>query len=90
MKRVHLIVSGDVQGVGFRAWAKRQAVDLGLTGWVKNREDEAVELVAEGSKVELQELIKRCKRGPDIAWVKNIDVQWSEETREFVTFSVLY
>lgn len=87
---IRLIISGDVQGVGFRAWAKRQATELELTGWVKNREDEAVEVVAEGPKNVLEELVKRCRRGPDVAWVENIDVQWSDATHEFITFSVLY
>ena len=50
MKRIHLIISGDVQGVGYRAWTKRQAKDLGIVGWVKNREDKAVELVGEGEE----------------------------------------
>ena len=61
MKRAHLIISGDVQGVGFRAWIVRQAKEFSLTGWVKNREDGAVELVAEGVRQSLEELIKRCQ-----------------------------
>lgn len=90
MQRVHLIISGDVQGVGLRAWTKRRAHDLGLTGWVKNREDDCVEVVAEGGKDALDAFIKQVWLGPDVAWVKDVDILWSDATREFVTFSVLY
>lgn len=90
MKRVHLVISGDVQGVGFRAWALRYAQSKSLIGWVKNRQDGRVELVAEGSRQELEELIKRCQRGPELAWVKQSDISWSDATGEFVDFRVLY
>jgi acylphosphatase len=90
MKRVHLLISGDVQGVGFRSWAFRQAQGLGLTGWVKNREDGTVELVAEGLREKLEELIKRCQRGPDVVWVEGVDIVWTDATGEFVNFSVVY
>ena len=90
MKRVHLIVSGDVQAVGYRAWTVRQAEELGLSGWVKNREDGAVEIVAEGPKVGLEELENRCRRGPDVAWIEHVDVRWERATGEYVTFEVVY
>ncbi len=90
MKRVHLIISGDVQGVGFRAWAKHQAKELGLTGWVKNREDGAVEVVTEGIKEQLDEFVKRCQTGPDVSWVERVDATWGHATSEFLEFEVLY
>ncbi len=90
MKRIHLIISGDVHGVGYRVWAKKQAKDLGISGWVKNRDDKSVELVAEGQQTELEALIKRCKRGPDVAWVERVDVQWLPPTGEYMIFEVLY
>ncbi|MBI3577284.1 acylphosphatase [Candidatus Gottesmanbacteria bacterium] len=90
IQRVHLIIFGDVQGVGFRSWIKRLAKDLDLLGWVKNRQDGAVEIVAEGAKDKLEELIKRCQRGPDVAWVKRVDILWQEASGEFVSFSVVY
>ncbi|OGG29860.1 hypothetical protein A2971_01375 [Candidatus Gottesmanbacteria bacterium RIFCSPLOWO2_01_FULL_46_21] len=88
LQRVHLIISGDVQGVGFRAWVRGQARDLGCVGWVKNRQDEGVEVVAEGMQVE--ELVKRCQKGPDVSLVEKVDTRWSEATGEFVNFSVVY
>lgn len=90
MKRVHLNISGDVQGVGFRAWAVGQAQELEITGWVKNREDGTVEVVAEGSQENLEKLIKECHRGPVLSRVKIITVKWSKATNESVSFEVVY
>lgn len=90
MKRIRCIVSGDVVGVGYRAWARRQAKGLELVGWVKNREDKTVELVAEGTRESLEEFIALCRRGPDVAWVKHVDVSWQKATGEFVGFEVVY
>lgn len=90
MKRVHIVISGDVQGVGFRAWVLRYVKDKPLTGWVKNREDGAVEIVAEGPRSDLEQLIKECQHGPDVAWVERVDATWSEWTGEFVSFAVVY
>ena len=90
MNQVHLIIAGDVQGVGFRSWTKHEARTLDLMGWVKNRQDGAVELIAEGPKEKLEELVKRCQRGPDVAWVKHVDVEWKDSTGKFVGFEVVY
>lgn len=90
MKRIHLIVSGDVIGVGYRSWVLRQAKELHLTGWVRNREDDAVELVAEGEEQSLTELIAMCKKGPDVSWVKDVRIDWQKATGEFVGFEVIY
>lgn len=90
MKRIHLIIGGDVQGVGFRAWVLRQAQDSHVNGWVKNREDGAVEIVAEGQKEALEELVITCKKGPEVAWVKDVRVSWEQATSEFVGFEVVY
>lgn len=89
MQRIRILISGDVQGVGFRAWTLRFAQGKSLTGWVKNREDGAVEVVAEGAKKDLEELIKACHRGPEVAWVEKVDVTWSKGTGEFVGFEVV-
>lgn len=97
MKRIHLLIFGDVQGVGYRAWTRKQARELRVVGWVKNlpaseagREDKAVELIAEGQQDKLEELVKRCGRGPDVAWVEKVDVTWLPATDEFSVFEVLY
>ncbi|MBI2405171.1 acylphosphatase [Candidatus Gottesmanbacteria bacterium] len=90
MKRVHLIISGDVVGVGYRAWILRYAADKRLTGWVTNRQDDTVEILVEGPKRDLEELIKRCGEGPLLAVVKHVDVRWEEATGAFVSFEVVY
>ena len=90
MKRIHLIISGDVIGVGYRAWATQRAREAGLTGWVKNREDRAVEIVAEGDDGALTSFIAACKKGPDVAWVQHIAVNLGKATGEFVDFEVVY
>jgi acylphosphatase len=90
MKRVHCIISGDVVGVGYRAWARRLAQGLRLTGWIKNRDNKTVELVAEGEKQALEKFTASCKKGPDLAWVENIDITWLPASGEFFDFSVVY
>lgn len=90
MKRIHLIISGDVQGVGYRSWARRSALKRGLTGWVKNRPDRTVELVAEGKQQSLEDFIEECRKGPEVAWVERIDSTWKPATGEYVAFQVVY
>lgn len=90
MNRIHLIISGDVVGVGYRSWARRLASSLSLTGWVKNREDKTVELVAEGKKEALEAFIAACKKGPDVAWVEGVQIEWSQAAGKYVDFEVLY
>lgn len=90
MHRVRLIISGDVQGVGFRSWALRYAQSRQLTGWVKNREDGTVEIVAEGTRVDLTDLINACRKGPEVAWVKDVAVSWEAPSSEFAGFEVIY
>ena len=88
MKGVRLFISGDVQGVGFRAWTLRQAKALGLNGWVKNREDGTVEVFAEGEEDRLQNLLSKCRKGPDVSWVEHVDVKWETASGAFLTFVI--
>ena len=88
MKRVHITVHGLVQGVFFRANTVSAAKGLGLTGWVRNRNDGSVEIVAEGSQGKLIELIEWCKNGgPASARVENLEHRWEEPSGEFKEFS---
>jgi acylphosphatase len=86
--RVHVFIYGDVIGVGFRAWIKRNVEDLGLTGWVRNASQETVEAVFEGPKEKVEEMLKKCHRGPEIAWVERVDFKWEKVTGEFITFDI--
>ncbi len=90
MKRVHLVISGDVIGVGFRAWVQHYARDKFLTGWVKNREDKSVEVVAEGPQGKLSEFVRDCHHGPEVSWVEHVRTEWQKGTGEFIYFEVLY
>jgi acylphosphatase len=90
MKRVHLIITGDVTGVGYRAWMVRQATKLEVVGWVRNRYQGQVESVAEGSEDKLQALITQCRQGPEVSWVETVTVTWEKATQEFSEFSIHY
>ncbi len=90
MKRVHCIISGDVVGVGYRTWVQHQAKSLGVTGWVKNREDNTVEFVAEGNESILEKFIADCKKGPDVAWVEAVSASWLPARHDFLDFTVVY
>ena len=82
------IVSGKVQGVWFRAWAHDTAVELGLTGWVRNRANGAVETMAQGDRELLQEFEDRLWDGPPLARVKDIQSEWSETDEDLSAFTV--
>lgn len=73
---VHLRIEGRVQGVYYRASTVQQAQRLGLTGWVLNCADGAVEAWAEGPKENLEQLIAWCHQGPPGARVTNVSVEW--------------
>lgn len=88
MQRIHLLINGDVTGVGFRYWTLRRAQMLRLTGWIRNVSKGQVEIVAEGEKECLEELIKRCHHGPDVAMVEKVDVKWGEAKGEFAGFEI--
>ncbi|MDQ6879592.1 MAG: acylphosphatase [Candidatus Dormibacteraeota bacterium] len=77
MERLHGVVKGHVQGVGFRYFLIRSAHELGLKGWVTNRDDGAVEFVAEGGRHELEQLERAARQGPRMARVSAVDVDWS-------------
>lgn len=72
IEAAHILVSGLVQGVGYRAWTERLAKELRLSGWVRNLADERVEIVVEGERAVLDDFIERCKSGPRNAQVENV------------------
>ena len=74
MKRIHAIVRGRVQGVGFRATTAHEARRLGLTGWVRNRLDGTVEVLAAGDDAALDGLAAWLKQGPRGANVTGLDI----------------
>ena len=80
MQRVNIIVHGFVQGVLFRYNTKKEALSLGLKGYVRNMEDSNVEIVAEGTEDKLNELIEFCKKHKKIGWIAQLDGKWDFAT----------
>ena len=76
--RFTAIVSGHVQGVGYRAFVKSHASDLGVAGTVENLADGRVEVVAEGFRPDLEVLLVRMRNGTAQSEVEGLDVQWGE------------
>ena len=85
---VHIIVSGVVQGVGFRFFTQRLAQQYGLVGYVRNRTDGRVEAEAEGSRGLLQDLLKEIRRGPRFGHVESMQVTWGKPTERYIRFEI--
>lgn len=91
MNRIHLIIHGNVQGVGFRWSAMREAQRLGLVGWVKNKSNGTVEIVAEGEEEALRELRAWLEKRPGGVIVERVEEEWKEiEIREYGEFKIVY
>jgi acylphosphatase len=88
--RVHIIISGHVQGVFFRQETQTHARKYKVTGWVRNRSDGKVEAILEGEKDNVEKLIEYCRKGPPEARVENIDIKWDEYKGEFQDFYIRY
>ena len=86
--RVRLKIQGRVQGVFFRASTMDKAREFGLTGWVRNNPDGSVEVVAEGSREELDKLVAWSQMGPRHAVVNNVEIEWERFLDEFSEFTV--
>ncbi len=86
--RVELRILGRVQGVFYRASARAQARALGLTGYARNLDDGAVEVVAEGDEESLEQFVVWCRIGPPAARVARVEVARAAATGEFAGFDV--
>lgn len=87
---MHAVVSGIVQGVSFRYYTRLEAQRLGLTGWVANRPNGTVEVLADGPQRKLQALANFLLAGPPLAEVYHVQVDWLESRDDYVEFVVLY
>ena len=85
--RVHLFVSGRVQGVFFRQKTKQQAESLSVNGWVRNLSDGRVEAVFEGEAEAVKALVEYCHQGPSSARVENVEVNYENHRGEFSDFT---
>ena len=88
MFQVHLIISGKVQGVFYRALCQEAAQRLGLTGWVSNLSTGQVEVLAKGEKEKIEKLIEWCKKGSPGAKVDIIDVEWQAVVHQVSSFNI--
>lgn len=78
-RRVHVVISGIVQGVGYRAWTVETARRHGLSGWVRNRRDGSVEAVFAGPADTIDAMLAECRRGPPSADVASVETRdWPE------------
>ena len=85
---LYAIVSGHVQGVGFRYFVRTVAIDLGLSGWVRNLPDGRVEVEAEGDEDSLHELEQRLWKGSHFSRVENVNCSWTESVKGFEDFAI--
>lgn len=89
-KRLHVLIHGKVQGVNFRWVTYEKALQLGLTGWVRNTPNGKVEAVFEGKEEDLKEMLEFVKQGPRPARVRAVEDEWTEATRQFLEFTIGY
>ena len=88
LARVDVVVRGRVQGVGYRMFAARVALDRGLTGWVANESDGSVRCVAEGRRADLEAFARDLATGPMGATVDRLAISWSETLDGFDRFTI--
>lgn len=88
--RVHMIISGRVQGVFFRQNTLKKAKELSVLGWVRNLQDGRVEAVFEGEKKKVEEIVNWAKKGPVSAKVENVEIEWQDCKGEFNNFELRY
>ena len=90
MKRVHVYISGRVQGVFFRAETQRAVMGFKLTGWVRNMADGRVEAVVEGDDANVDKMLAWCHIGPPAARVEEVLTEEEPYTGEFRNFNIKY
>lgn len=88
-KSLHLVISGQVQGVFFRAHTKEMADSLHLVGWVKNLPSGEVEAYAQGGVKHLEKFLEWCHKGPPQARVSHLEVVWDKDLGDFSSFEIV-
>ncbi|MGN8647004.1 acylphosphatase [Gracilibacillus sp. HCP3S3_G5_2] len=89
LRQVNVIVSGRVQGVGFRVFTQQLAVENEIVGWVRNLDDGSVEIEAQGHDMMMEKFLKQLNKGPSFfAKVKNMEVTEKEVTHSFQKFDI--
>lgn len=88
--RIHIVVTGRVQGVGFRAFVQQTAEKLGLKGWVRNSSRDQVETIAEGNSQSLNQFLESVTSGPRSARVNETQFEWQKPTGEHISFEIRF
>ena len=88
--RARLLIAGRVQGVAFRWETQRAARRCQVAGWVRNLPDGRVEAVVEGPRARVNDLIDWCRKGPPVARVDSLDIQWEDFRGDFASFDITY
>lgn len=86
--RAHVIITGRVQGVFFRYETMQAAQERNIFGWVRNRQDRSVEALFEGAQANVVAMLEWCKKGPPLANVKQVQVEWEDFAGEFSRFEI--
>ena len=89
IKQLHVKISGQVQGVGFRYSAREKAKELGLTGWAKNLPDSTIEILAQGKKENLDIFLEWAQKGPSFAEVESVEHDWQGVGDIFDSFEIV-
>ncbi|MCL5438881.1 MAG: acylphosphatase [Patescibacteria group bacterium] len=89
MTTAHVVISGFVQGIGYRQFVRKEAEKLGLKGFVQNIEGGKVEALFQGDKKNIEKIIDECKKGPYLSEIKKVDIEWVDEMDEFPGFEII-
>ncbi|MBI4078769.1 MAG: acylphosphatase [Candidatus Levybacteria bacterium] len=89
MQQVRVLISGFVQGVGFRHFVRSEARKRSVTGWVCNTQDGGVEAILQGSKEKIEQMVQLCRKGPFLAEVKDVVVVWEDAKERYEDFTVV-
>jgi len=89
-KQLHILVSGWVQGVGFRYFARSRAVMLGIKGYVRNLRNDQVEVVAEGTKSDLEVFVSHLRKGPGLSRVTSVEIKEQPYSGRYHNFRMRY
>jgi acylphosphatase len=90
MRRLHAIVHGRVQGVGFRYYAQHEALKWDLTGWIKNNDDGTVELEVQGNEERVQSFMEKIKEGSPFAKVTKLEIEDIAPIPNEKTYRIIY
>lgn len=90
LTRLHATIEGYVQGVSFRYFVSQVALNLNVTGWVRNRYDGSVEVLAEGNRSALDKLLVEIRKGPPTSVVTGLKHEWQPASNEFSDFDILH